>query len=156
MDTFGKADPYVTVAVGTAVADDDHKTQVVHKDLDPVWNHDISMRVPEDTTHLTFTVYDHDKFNKSDFMGQAGFDVRAGNRRDMEYVLPLQPRPNNESDLKLMKKHGTLGKLKIRTHWYNPSATTIATPPPAPKPAPEPAPVTIPPPNDGMEVVDDY
>ncbi|XP_031736297.1 protein C2-DOMAIN ABA-RELATED 4 isoform X1 [Cucumis sativus] len=87
------SDPYVVVKMGKQKL----KTRVIKKDVNPVWNEDLTLSVSDPNLPIklgsskrsflvsdgifhgrhTSTVYDHDTFSKDDKMGYAEFDIKA-------------------------------------------------------------------------------
>merc|ERR1712100_856968 len=67
------SDPYVVVKMGKQKL----KTRVIKKDINPVWNEDLTLSVADPNDLVMLTVYDHDTFTKDDKMGDADFDVKA-------------------------------------------------------------------------------
>eukprot|EP01099_Mayorella_cantabrigiensis_P002334 TRINITY_DN2023_c0_g2_i1.p1 TRINITY_DN2023_c0_g2~~TRINITY_DN2023_c0_g2_i1.p1 ORF type:complete len:285 (-),score=82.25 TRINITY_DN2023_c0_g2_i1:443-1171(-) len=73
MDTFGLSDPYVIVKLG----DQEEKTPVVDKNLNPRWAYDFSFGVANSDQIVLFSVYDYDAGPGShDFMGQVSVPVK--------------------------------------------------------------------------------
>uniref|UniRef100_A0A1S3BX57 C2 domain-containing protein n=1 Tax=Cucumis melo TaxID=3656 RepID=A0A1S3BX57_CUCME len=67
------SDPYVVVKMGKQKL----KTRVIKKDVNPVWNEDLTLSVSDPNLPIKLTVYDHDTFSKDDKMGYAEFDIKA-------------------------------------------------------------------------------
>jgi Ca2+-dependent lipid-binding protein len=62
---FGKADPYVSVNLGDQV----FKTKTINNNHNPVWNHDVTLNITEDTADKIYLkVYDED-IGKDDNVG---------------------------------------------------------------------------------------
>lgn len=66
------SDPYVVVKMGKQKL----KTRVIKKDVNPVWNEDLTLSVNDPNIPITLTIYDHDLFSKDDKMGDAEIDLR--------------------------------------------------------------------------------
>lgn len=66
------SDPYVVVKMGRQKL----KTRVIKKDVNPVWNEDLTLSVADPNLPIKMTVFDHDRFSKDDKMGDAEIDVR--------------------------------------------------------------------------------
>nr|AFK34568.1 unknown [Lotus japonicus] len=64
------SDPYVVVKMGKQKL----KTRVIHKDINPEWNEDLTLSITDPVKPFVLTVYDHDTFSKDDKMGDAEFD----------------------------------------------------------------------------------
>ncbi|XP_022925551.1 protein C2-DOMAIN ABA-RELATED 4-like [Cucurbita moschata] len=67
------SDPYVVIKMGKQKL----KTRVIKKDVNPVWNEDLTLSVSDPKIPIKLTVYDHDKFSKDDKMGYAEFDIKS-------------------------------------------------------------------------------
>ncbi|KAL2633406.1 hypothetical protein R1flu_004885 [Riccia fluitans] len=65
------SDPYVKVAIGMQ----NLKTHVVKSNLNPVWNEELMLSVPEHVQPLKLQVYDYDTFSADDIMGEAEVDI---------------------------------------------------------------------------------
>nr|AFK44826.1 unknown [Lotus japonicus] len=65
------SDPYVVVKMGKQKL----KTRVIHKDINPEWNEDLTLSITDPFKPFVLTVYDHDTFSKDDKMGDAEFDL---------------------------------------------------------------------------------
>jgi stromal membrane-associated protein len=66
------SDPYVVLSLG----DQSVKTRVIKKNLNPVWNEQLMLSIPEDVPPLKLLVYDKDRFTTDDFMGEAEIDIQ--------------------------------------------------------------------------------
>lgn len=64
-DQNGLSDPFVTIGVGNALALKEHKTTVKKKTLNPTWNENFDLMVPENQPYLVFTVFDEDLLSAS-------------------------------------------------------------------------------------------
>eukprot|EP01105_Mastigella_eilhardi_P020016 TRINITY_DN4741_c0_g1_i1.p1 TRINITY_DN4741_c0_g1~~TRINITY_DN4741_c0_g1_i1.p1 ORF type:complete len:1062 (-),score=244.48 TRINITY_DN4741_c0_g1_i1:53-3190(-) len=89
MDMNGLSDPYVVVSYGKQT----HKTKIVTKTLDPVWNEDVVFKVEEGDQPITFAVWDWDRLSEDDRIGDTslflseiepmkGYDVWADLNQD--------------------------------------------------------------------------
>ncbi|KAG6549038.1 hypothetical protein Mapa_009481 [Marchantia paleacea] len=65
------SDPYVKAILGGQ----NLKTHVVKSNLNPVWNEELMLSVPENIVPLKLQVYDYDTFSADDIMGEAEVDV---------------------------------------------------------------------------------
>ncbi|KAJ4980379.1 hypothetical protein NE237_031216 [Protea cynaroides] len=66
------SDPYVILTLGQQTV----QTQVINSNLNPVWNEDLMLSVPENFRALKLKVYDHDTFSADDIMGEAEVDLQ--------------------------------------------------------------------------------
>ncbi|KAL2554640.1 Calcium-dependent lipid-binding (CaLB domain) family protein [Forsythia ovata] len=66
------SDPYVVVKMGKQKL----KTRVIRKDVNPVWNEDLTLSVADPNLPIKLTVYDHDTFSMDDKMGDAEVDLK--------------------------------------------------------------------------------
>ncbi|XP_058749473.1 ADP-ribosylation factor GTPase-activating protein AGD12-like [Vicia villosa] len=67
------SDPYVVLNLGTQTI----QTSVVKSNLNPVWNEEHMLSVPEDYGQLKLKVFDHDTFSADDIMGEADIDLQS-------------------------------------------------------------------------------
>jgi len=67
------SDPYIVVKM----AKQKLRTRVIRKDVNPVWNEDLTLSVTDPNLPVKLTVYDHDTFSKDDKMGDAEFEIKA-------------------------------------------------------------------------------
>ncbi|BBN06700.1 stromal membrane-associated protein [Marchantia polymorpha subsp. ruderalis] len=65
------SDPYVKAILGWQ----SQKTHVVKSNLNPVWNQELMVSVPEQIVPLKLQVFDYDTFSADDIMGEAEVDV---------------------------------------------------------------------------------
>ncbi|PIA25130.1 hypothetical protein AQUCO_12500029v1 [Aquilegia coerulea] len=65
------SDPYVVLTLGQQV-----QTQVIRSNLNPVWNEELMLSVPQRYGALKLQVYDHDTFSADDIMGEAEVDLQ--------------------------------------------------------------------------------
>lgn len=66
------SDPYVVLILGNQKV----QTNVVKSNLNPVWNEELMLSVPQDFGPLKLQVYDYDTFSADDIMGEAEIDIQ--------------------------------------------------------------------------------
>ncbi|KAI4303668.1 hypothetical protein MLD38_039268 [Melastoma candidum] len=66
------SDPYVILTLGNQTV----QTNVIKSNLNPVWNQELMLSVPQDYGPLKLQVYDHDTFSADDIMGEAEIDLQ--------------------------------------------------------------------------------
>ncbi|XP_047322046.1 probable ADP-ribosylation factor GTPase-activating protein AGD11 [Impatiens glandulifera] len=66
------SDPYVIISLGGQSV----KTRVIKNNLNPVWNEQLMLSIPEHIPPLKVLVYDKDTFKADDFMGEAEIDLQ--------------------------------------------------------------------------------
>ncbi|WOK92591.1 ADP-ribosylation factor GTPase-activating protein AGD12 [Canna indica] len=66
------SDPYVVLTLGQQRA----QTTVIKSNLNPVWNEELKLSVPQDFGTLKLQVYDHDYLSADDIMGDAEVDLQ--------------------------------------------------------------------------------
>ncbi|KAI3466873.1 hypothetical protein Pfo_023536 [Paulownia fortunei] len=66
------SDPYVILTLGQQKV----QTSVVKSNLNPVWNEELKLAVPQDYGSIKLLVYDHDMFSADDIMGEAEIDIQ--------------------------------------------------------------------------------
>ncbi|KAB5521259.1 hypothetical protein DKX38_025578 [Salix brachista] len=66
------SDPYVIVSLGKQTA----QTTVMKSNLNPVWNEELMLSVPQDFGPIKLSVFDHDTFSADDLMGEAEIDIQ--------------------------------------------------------------------------------
>ncbi|XP_059642257.1 protein C2-DOMAIN ABA-RELATED 4-like [Cornus florida] len=66
------SDPYLVVRMGKQ----ELKTSVVKKDVNPVWNEDLTLSVADPNLPIKLSIYDKDTFTHDDKMGDAELDIR--------------------------------------------------------------------------------
>ncbi|XAR63525.1 hypothetical protein NMG60_11023487 [Bertholletia excelsa] len=66
------SDPYVILSIGSQSV----KTTVIKNNLNPVWNEQLMLSIPDDIPPLKVLVYDKDRFTTDDFMGDAEIDIQ--------------------------------------------------------------------------------
>ncbi|VVB07855.1 unnamed protein product [Arabis nemorensis] len=66
------SDPYVVLNLGKQK----QQTTVVNSNLNPVWNQELMLSVPESYGPVKLQVYDYDTFSADDIMGEAEIDIQ--------------------------------------------------------------------------------
>lgn len=66
------SDPYVVLTLGKQRV----QTTVIKSNLNPVWNEELKLSVPESYGALKLEVYDHDMLSADDVMGEAEIDLQ--------------------------------------------------------------------------------
>ncbi|KAK4254742.1 hypothetical protein QN277_010078 [Acacia crassicarpa] len=66
------SDPYVVLKLGQQRV----QTKVINSNLNPVWNEELMLSVPQEYGSLKLQVYDHDTFSADDIMGEAEIDLQ--------------------------------------------------------------------------------
>ncbi|XP_073061244.1 ADP-ribosylation factor GTPase-activating protein AGD12-like [Primulina eburnea] len=66
------SDPYVVLTLGQQKA----QTTVIKSNLNPIWNEELMLSVPQDYGSIKLQVYDHDTFSADDIMGEAEIDIQ--------------------------------------------------------------------------------
>ncbi|CAK7324443.1 unnamed protein product [Dovyalis caffra] len=66
------SDPYVVLTLGKQTV----RTTVRKSNLNPVWNEELMLSVPEDFGAIKLSVFDHDTFSADDIMGEAEIDIQ--------------------------------------------------------------------------------
>ncbi|XP_059069809.1 ADP-ribosylation factor GTPase-activating protein AGD12 isoform X2 [Cryptomeria japonica] len=66
------SDPYVVLTLGQQTM----KTRVVKSNLNPVWNEEIMLSVPQSLSSLKLQVFDQDFLSADDIMGEAEVDIQ--------------------------------------------------------------------------------
>lgn len=69
---FRSSDPYVVIRLG----DQKLKTGIIDKNLNPVWNEEMTLSITNPDVQVDLRVFDHDTFTRDDDMGDAGFDIK--------------------------------------------------------------------------------
>ncbi|KAJ3679062.1 hypothetical protein LUZ60_017073 [Juncus effusus] len=69
---FRSSDPYVVLTLGQQKA----QTTVINRNLNPVWNENLKLSVPQQYGPLKLQVYDHDVISADDLMGEAEIDLQ--------------------------------------------------------------------------------
>lgn len=65
------SDPYVVLTIGHQTV----KTRVIKSNLNPVWNEELMLSVPNPMPPLKVKVFDKDTFSSDDSMGEADVDI---------------------------------------------------------------------------------
>ncbi|KAG6583853.1 ADP-ribosylation factor GTPase-activating protein AGD12, partial [Cucurbita argyrosperma subsp. sororia] len=66
------SDPFITLTLGQQTA----KTTVIKSNLNPVWNEELMLSVPQEYGPLKLQVFDHDIISANDLMGEAEIDLQ--------------------------------------------------------------------------------
>lgn len=66
------SDPYVVLMLGQQKV----QTTVMKSNLNPVWNEELMLSVPQDFGTVKLQVYDQDTFSADDIMGEAEIDIQ--------------------------------------------------------------------------------
>lgn len=69
---YRSSDPYVVLTLGHQKA----QTTVKNSNLNPIWNEELKLSVPEAYGPLKLEVYDHDMLSADDIMGEAEIDLQ--------------------------------------------------------------------------------
>ncbi|KAL0363631.1 UNVERIFIED_CONTAM: ADP-ribosylation factor GTPase-activating protein AGD12 [Sesamum calycinum] len=67
------SDPYVVLTLGHQKA----QTSVIKSNLNPVWNEELMLSVPQDYGAIKLQVFDHDTFSADDIMGEAEIEIQS-------------------------------------------------------------------------------
>ncbi|GMI81912.1 ARF-GAP domain 12 [Hibiscus trionum] len=78
------SDPYVILTLGQQTV----QTTVKPSDLNPVWNEELMLSVPNNYRPVKLQVYDHDTFSADDIMGEAEIDIQPLITSAMSYGDP--------------------------------------------------------------------
>ena len=70
-DFGGKSDPFATVSIG----DLEFKSNLVKKDINPIWDEYFTFGICDVDDVLTVTVFDEDRFNDPEFLGRVQMPV---------------------------------------------------------------------------------
>ncbi|CAK8578653.1 unnamed protein product [Lathyrus sativus] len=66
------SDPYVILKLGQQTV----QTAVIKSNLNPVWNEELMLSVPQQFGTISLKVFDHDYFSADDIMGEAEIDLQ--------------------------------------------------------------------------------
>lgn len=66
------SDPYVVLTLGQQRT----QTSIIKSNLNPVWNEELKLSVPESFGALKLQVFDHDMLSADDIMGEADIDLQ--------------------------------------------------------------------------------
>ncbi|EAY84886.1 hypothetical protein OsI_06251 [Oryza sativa Indica Group] len=69
---MSSSDPYVVLTLGQQKA----QTSVIKANLNPVWNEELKLSVPQQYGPLKLQAFDHDMLSKDDLMGEAEIDLQ--------------------------------------------------------------------------------
>jgi stromal membrane-associated protein len=69
---FRSSDPYVILTLGQQKT----QTSVMKKNLNPVWNEELKLSVPQEYGPLKLQVFDQDVLSSDDLMGEAEVDLQ--------------------------------------------------------------------------------
>ena len=101
-DINGTSDPYVKIYYGN---DEKYITNIVHKNLNPIWNEKCSFIVYDLTIPIYFYIFDYDRIGRDESMGTTKIDL---------WKLPLENIYNATLELDNEKRNdGKIGSLKI-------------------------------------------
>ncbi|RZB64389.1 ADP-ribosylation factor GTPase-activating protein AGD12 isoform B [Glycine soja] len=67
------SDPYVVLSLGQQTV----QTTIIRSNLNPVWNEEYMLSVPEHYGQMKLKVFDHDTFSADDIMGEADIDLQS-------------------------------------------------------------------------------
>ncbi|CAO2842145.1 unnamed protein product [Amaranthus hypochondriacus] len=78
------SDPYVVLNLGHQTV----QTSVIRSNLNPVWNEELMLSVPQQYGSVKLKVFDHDTFSADDIMGEAEIDIQPLITSGMAYGDP--------------------------------------------------------------------
>ncbi|KAK7399710.1 hypothetical protein VNO78_10899 [Psophocarpus tetragonolobus] len=78
------SDPYVILKLGQQTV----QTNVIKSNLNPVWNEELMLSVPQQFGILNLNVFDYDMFSADDIMGEADIDLQPLITSAMAYGDP--------------------------------------------------------------------
>lgn len=78
------SDPYVLLNLGHQTV----QTTVVKSNLNPIWNEELMLSVPQQYGAVKLKVFDHDTFSADDIMGEAEIDIQPLLTSAMAYGDP--------------------------------------------------------------------
>ncbi|KAH1054862.1 hypothetical protein J1N35_032927 [Gossypium stocksii] len=78
------SDPYVVLTLGKQTI----QTAVIKSNLNPVWNEELMLSVPQNFGPVKLQVYDYDTFSADDIMGEAEIDIQPLITSAMAYGDP--------------------------------------------------------------------
>jgi len=104
-DSGGTSDPYVTVRIQGV--DGKHKTHVIKKTLNPVWNEEFELKLRDSIETLEFHVWDHDLFGRNDPLGTALISLNNYNLLGppIDIWLALQGVPSGQIHVSMNVSH---------------------------------------------------
>lgn len=118
---FRSSDPYVILILGQQKV----KTSVIKSNLNPVWNEELKLSVPQRCGALKLQVFDHDLFSADDIMGEAEVNLQllitaATALGDLDLLPDMQFGKWSKSRENALAKDSTInvvgGKLKQEVH----------------------------------------
>lgn len=80
------SDPYVVLTLAEQKA----QTTIQKSNLNPIWNEELMLSVPEESGPVKLQVYDYDTFSADDIMGEAEIDIQPMITSAMAYGDPSQ------------------------------------------------------------------
>nr|XP_043634343.1 protein C2-DOMAIN ABA-RELATED 4-like [Erigeron canadensis] len=69
---FRSSDPYCVIRMGEQRL----KTHIIDRDLNPVWEEDLTLSIDNPNLPVDLMVFDHDTFTRDDEMGDAAIDIK--------------------------------------------------------------------------------
>ncbi|EOY25501.1 hypothetical protein SCA6_019087 [Theobroma cacao] len=78
------SDPYVVLTLGQQTV----QTTIIKSNLNPVWNEELMLSVPQNFGPVKLQVFDHDTFSADDIMGEAEVDIQPLITSAMAYGDP--------------------------------------------------------------------
>ncbi|KAK9706948.1 hypothetical protein RND81_07G163200 [Saponaria officinalis] len=78
------SDPYVVLNLGQQTV----QTTVAKSNLNPIWNEELMLSVPQSYGPVKLKVFDHDTFSADDIMGEAELDIQSLITSAMAYGDP--------------------------------------------------------------------
>lgn len=101
-DINGTSDPYVKIFYNN---EEKYQTNIVHKNLNPIWNEKCSFFINDINIPIYFHLFDYDRIGRDESMGSTKIDL---------WKLPLEKIYNATLDLENEKRtDGKTGMLKI-------------------------------------------
>lgn len=90
------SDPYVVIKLGNQTV----KTRVIKRNLNPVWDEELTLSIPNPTPPLKLQVFDKDTLSRDDKMGDAVIDLQPLVMAvSMRNALPLTLTSKSETEL---------------------------------------------------------
>eukprot|EP00002_Diphylleia_rotans_P014404 TRINITY_DN2808_c0_g1_i1.p1 TRINITY_DN2808_c0_g1~~TRINITY_DN2808_c0_g1_i1.p1 ORF type:complete len:755 (+),score=160.37 TRINITY_DN2808_c0_g1_i1:49-2313(+) len=90
-DLSGTSDPYCVLSIENQSQRQEQKTEVIDKNLNPVWNEEFNFDVYSQKAILQILMWDEDLLSKDDFMGLATIqilpDLEDGETKDLWFKL---------------------------------------------------------------------
>ena len=101
-DLNGTSDPYVKVSYGT---EEKYMTNIVHKNLNPIWNEKVSFFIYDLNIPVFFQIFDYDRIGRDESMGTTKLDL---------WKIPLEKVYQATLDLEHEKRtDGKIGMLDV-------------------------------------------